>query len=287
MDRCGSIGAAAKSLHLTPTAVSQQLKAIGRTVKMDVFEVRPSGSRCTPAGKILVEHARRAIEELDQAEEALRSLVPKYVDELSLVCFPSAVGPILTRLLVPVAQRYPDVRMKFDVMRSSDAIASVVGGDADVGIVARYPADTHIPHGFAEFKLDSDHLCAVLQSGHRLGSYKDIAVESLSREPLIVEGEHSQSFLMFLMACQDQGVVPSIQAYCPDAGVALSLVSKGHGVAIVPGLALHGRLTEDITAVPLAPALSRSVCLVTSAGSASLPIVQSLVHFGRLMSTGG
>jgi DNA-binding transcriptional LysR family regulator len=53
----GGVTAAAAVLHLTPSAVSQQLAALGRTMGVPVTERVGRGVRLTPAGDALADAA--------------------------------------------------------------------------------------------------------------------------------------------------------------------------------------------------------------------------------------
>ena len=55
--RCRTMAAAAESLHLTPSAVSQQVAQLEREVDVALIERRGRGVVLTPAGERLVAHA--------------------------------------------------------------------------------------------------------------------------------------------------------------------------------------------------------------------------------------
>src|SRR6186997_1250369 len=78
----GSVAATAEALHLTPSAVSQQLARVARDVGFDVL--RPVGRRVvlTPRGQALLVHAdtvfatiERARHELDSWDDSVRGTI--------------------------------------------------------------------------------------------------------------------------------------------------------------------------------------------------------------------
>src|SRR6187551_4058334 len=64
----GTLAAAADALHLTPSAVSQQLAALEREVGQPVVERNGRGVRLTGAAEVLVGHANLVLAQLEAAE---------------------------------------------------------------------------------------------------------------------------------------------------------------------------------------------------------------------------
>jgi len=58
----GSIGAAARSLQVSQPSASLRLSRIERRLGVSLFDRGPTGVRPTPAGRVLVERARRALD---------------------------------------------------------------------------------------------------------------------------------------------------------------------------------------------------------------------------------
>src|SRR4051812_42787370 len=53
----GTVTAAAAALHLTPSAVSHQLRQLGRDLDVDLLSHEGRNVRLTPAARVLLEHA--------------------------------------------------------------------------------------------------------------------------------------------------------------------------------------------------------------------------------------
>src|ERR1700712_4504790 len=67
----GSVTAAARALHCTPSAVSQQIKALQAEVGLPLTEPAGRGLRLTDAGRALVARADEVLAALDRAESEL------------------------------------------------------------------------------------------------------------------------------------------------------------------------------------------------------------------------
>src|SRR5918998_45454 len=64
----GSFSAAAETLYLSQSAVSQQIATLEREVGMQLLDRTREGPKLTDAGRVLVAHAEAAIARLDDAE---------------------------------------------------------------------------------------------------------------------------------------------------------------------------------------------------------------------------
>ena len=89
--RCRTMAAAAESLHLTPSAVSQQVSQLEREADMALIERRGRGVVLTPAGERLVAHAERILMVLDEARSELALLRGEIAGELRVAAFLSLI----------------------------------------------------------------------------------------------------------------------------------------------------------------------------------------------------
>src|SRR5579875_1971319 len=99
--RCGTVTAAAAALHLTPSAVSQQLAALGRETKTPLLEPHGRRVRLTGAGLVLLHHADAVLAELERTEAVVSSLASGGAGVARVAAFPTAINA----LVVPAMAR--------------------------------------------------------------------------------------------------------------------------------------------------------------------------------------
>jgi len=71
LDQRGTVAATAAALHLTPSAVSQQLAALAREMGVPLLERRGRGVRLTGQARLLLEHAGAVQAQLERARADL------------------------------------------------------------------------------------------------------------------------------------------------------------------------------------------------------------------------
>ncbi len=70
----GSFSGAADNLHLSQSAVSQQVAALEREVGQPLLERTSNGPRLTAAGEVLLSHGDAVITRLEEAERELAEI---------------------------------------------------------------------------------------------------------------------------------------------------------------------------------------------------------------------
>src|SRR6478735_12203083 len=89
--RHGSVGGAADGLHVTTSAVSQQMAKLEREVGQQLLAKNGRGVRLTDAGRLLSDHAARILSQVELAQSDLEAQRGHAVGELLLGAFPTAV----------------------------------------------------------------------------------------------------------------------------------------------------------------------------------------------------
>jgi DNA-binding transcriptional LysR family regulator len=105
IDETGSIGGAATLLHLSQPSASQRLAVLERRVGVALVERDTTGARLTPAGLLLAEHGRRALELVAEAVAAARSpaglrLAVGTIGSLAPVVYPALQSLLAEHLIV-------------------------------------------------------------------------------------------------------------------------------------------------------------------------------------------
>src|SRR4051794_24645844 len=128
----GTLAAAADALHLTPSAVSQQLAALEREVGHRVLEPAGRSVRLTPAAHVLLAHADALFAQLERMEGDLAAQGHAPSGEVRIGAFPTA----LTGLLAPAAgalrRSAPDVVLRVREAETDEAVALLVARDVDL-----------------------------------------------------------------------------------------------------------------------------------------------------------
>lgn len=135
----GSVAAAAQALHLTPPAVSQQLRALERETGSSLIDRSGRQVTLTAAGRLLAGHGERIAAQLRQAERDLAELTGRVAGPVRLAAFQSVMSPLVAPALRKLASINPAIRPSVAERYGPGAVADLRRGDLDI-VLTEYDA---------------------------------------------------------------------------------------------------------------------------------------------------
>jgi DNA-binding transcriptional LysR family regulator len=132
---CESFGAAAKAIHRTQSAVTQQMQRLEREVGKPVFCKVGRGKQLTEEGVRLLGYARRLLALNDEARSSLAGTA--LTGEVRIGAPHDVADTILPHLLTRFSSGAPGVRMSIHVGRSPFLMQSLKRGEVDMTISTR------------------------------------------------------------------------------------------------------------------------------------------------------
>ena len=234
----GSFSSAADSLHLSQSAVSQQVAALEREVGLQLLERTSEGPKLTVAGEKLAAHADAVIARLDEAERELAEIAGLEGGRLRVVSFPTASATLMTLAMSEFRRRHPQIELQFAEGEPEESLPAVRRGDYDVALIFDY---LDLP---AEFSRDvegemiyEDPMRVALPPGHPLAASDKVKIADLSDEAWLCGDKPSSCRAHVISACRSAGFEPKISFETDDYQVLQGLVASGLGVGLLPSLA--------------------------------------------------
>ncbi len=256
--KAGSYSAAARALGYTQPAITQQMKALERSVGTPLFTRIGRGMRLTEAGEALARHAESILDTLTVAQQQMSSLTRLRAGRVRVCAFPSAGATLVPEALARLAADHPGVRVELLEGEPPDSLRRLVRGECDITLAFTYPGlHDEVPDELAEIPLLEDQLTVLLPAGHPLARRRAVGLADLADERWIAGCLRCRT--NFLHECAEVGFAPDIAFTTDDNLVVQSLVAEGLGVAMMPGLVLSFLRHDRITGRALDPASRRRV----------------------------
>ncbi|MCI2423675.1 LysR family transcriptional regulator [Saccharopolyspora sp. K220] len=268
----GTVTAVAKALSYTPSAVSQQIRALQAEVGVQLTEPAGRGLRLTDAGRALAARADEVLAALDRAEAELDSYRSTPRGVVRVAIFPSGAFLLLPGLLRRMAD-HPDVRLECrDVDMTPPEVPELT---ADFDLVVTHRDDQAAPLDSERMTITPllrEPLDVALPPGHPLAARERIEPAELVGEPwLSVDIGFPVDDVLRSLAVRT-GVRPKVVQRINDFRVTEALVADGHGVALLP------RYTVDSPRLLLRPLAGvragRNVEVVSRRGATERPAVR-------------
>jgi DNA-binding transcriptional LysR family regulator len=276
----GSFSAAAESLHLSQSAVSQQIAVLEREAGIPLLERTSAGPKLTAAGEALMEHSDAVICRLEEAERELAEIAGLEGGRLRLASFPTASATLMTRALSEFRKRFPKVELHFCEDEPEDSFPALKRGDFDLAVVFDYPA---FPLDFSrdvEAQLIYEEpMRLALPPDHPLAAAKSVRIEDLADEDWLCGALPSSCRQQVIALCRDAGFEPRISFESEDYEVLKGFVAGGLGVTILPELA-GGHLGVELRTVRGRKPVRR-VWAVTRESEARSPAAEQMLGILR------
>lgn len=135
-----SFSKAAQVLHLTPPAVTQQVKELEGHVGLPLFARQGRSVQLTTAGEYMLVYARRLIATVQEAEESVARLMKSEAGTLTLGVV-STAKYFVPRLLARFAHEFPGVEIRLQVGNRGELVQWLKAGDVDLAVMGKPPRD--------------------------------------------------------------------------------------------------------------------------------------------------
>ncbi|WP_031469511.1 LysR family transcriptional regulator [Sciscionella sediminilitoris] len=269
LEQCGGVTAAARALHLTPSAVSQQLRALAQDLGVELLIHEGRGVKLTPAAHLALRHAHALFRQWEEAAADIRKHEADPLGTVRLCGFPSALAALLIPAVSALRERNPAMRVHLREAETPECFELLLSEEADLAvIVPNADSPTWDDPRFDQSPLFDDVIDLVVPHDHHLAGRASVNLSEAASETWIMpEPASTEQHALALSGCTAAGFRPRIAHYATDWNSVLGLVEAGYGVYLLPRLV---RIPESarIRRLPLSgqPRPIRRVLLATRKG---------------------
>jgi molybdate transport repressor ModE-like protein len=275
VDLRGSIAGAAREVGLTPSAVSQQLAILEREAGTPLLDRSPRGVLLTGAGQALVARARSILELLEEARADLDRLTGELSGHVRIGTVASAAAALVSKAALRLAAEHAALELSVTVTEPARSIDQLLNGDVDIAIVDVYDG---VPVPVPDYLLSTD-LCTeplvVVSAVGALPGRGALTLAELAGAGWVMPPLDAACGQAVRFACRAEGFEPQVRWETDDMLLLVRAVAAGHGIAVLPRLAVADNVAE-IEIRPLAePSMSRRLLALTRSSSQDRPIIRA------------
>lgn len=230
--RLGNLRAAAEELHLTHSAVSQQIKLLEEQLGFALFDRRGRRIVLNPAGAALQAAAVQALDRLHEGVRSAAAVSRGESQRIRLSLLPSFTQRWLLPRMPQWRARHPDINLE---LHTSLRVVDLAGE----GFHAALRAGGGAWPGLRADNLTSSPMVA-LGSPAAARRLQGLAADALAREPLLGNRQRWQRWFA-VAGCEVQ---PHIVASFNDAGLMLQAAEQDIGIALARELLAADAMRE-------------------------------------------
>jgi LysR family transcriptional regulator, hydrogen peroxide-inducible genes activator len=254
----GHFGKAADRSFVSQPTLSAQIKKLEEYLGVKLVERQPKKVQLTDVGRLVVERARRMLQDGDEIIALARGNTDPLSGKLRLALIPT-IGPyLLPRLTQKIRKALPRLSLMLYEYQTETLLLHLRAGDIDAGILA-LPVNSE---GLETRQLYDEPFVVALPDRHSLVSKTSIKAQDLSGHTLLLLEDGHCLRDQALEVCSRVEVKEAEDFRATSLETLRQMVAAGLGITLLPQLSAESPFgaQRGITIRPFAkPVPTRSV----------------------------
>jgi len=242
----GGFTQAAKTLHISQSAVSKQVAQLEQSLGTPLLERQGSHIHLTAAGNVVLQRAEGMLRLRNELLSELDDLSHMTRGELRRGLPMLGSDTLFASRFAEYRRRYPNIQVHLLEGGSLNVEQAVRSGELELGgsLTPKDPAFAYQP--FCDEPLD-----ALLPADHPLAMNAKVRLEELADTPFLL---YQRSFVLndrLLQACQQLGFTPREGGRSGQADFLAALVAAGQGVVLLPSVVARALVRPGVVRLTL------------------------------------
>ena len=225
-------GRAATRLGIAQPPLSRQIAQLEADLGVQLFDRSRSQIRRTQAGDALLKRGRDIMDQVERAEREVRRIGEGAAGRLRIAFVGTASHGVLPELIREFRNAYPDIELALSAMNNAELKTALIARQIDVAFARPALIDDEIRC----FAFHEEPLILAVPAESDLSRAETLRLAELKRETFVLYPRRPRpSFAdQILDVCKKEGFIPAKEVLAQDYQTAISLVSVGVGLALVP-----------------------------------------------------
>ena len=230
----GHFGRAAERTFVSQPTLSAQLKKLEEYLGVKLAERQPKRVQLTEAGKLIVVHARRMLDEANQIVALGRNATDPLSGKLKIALIPT-IGPyLLPRVMQKIRKAVPHLGLMLYEHRTDGLLKRLHDGEIDMGILA-LPAALD---GLESRALYKECFTLAVPNGNILAGKSAVKVQDLKDQTLLLLEDGHCLRDQALEVCSRVDVREAEDFRATSLETLRQMVVAGLGITLLPELAV-------------------------------------------------
>lgn len=274
----GSFTRAAGVLNIAQPALSRQVRLLEVELRQNLLLRNGRGVTTTEAGKLLLEHGRGILHQVERAREDLGRVKGALAGRVALGLPPSIAKMLTVPLTRAFRQRLPNAALSISEGLSVSMQEALQTGRLDIALLYNPPPSPDID----TVPLMDEALFLIGLRPANTGETPApaaIPLKKVAALPLVIPSRPNALRMLVESQMASIGCKPSISLEIDGIAAILDLVADGAGHAILPAYALAAASKPDIYSVqPIVnPRLGSQLALATASGRTTTLTQQAML----------
>ncbi|MFS8931386.1 LysR substrate-binding domain-containing protein [Cupriavidus taiwanensis] len=229
---CLSFRRASERLHVAQPALTRQVRSLEDALGVRLLERSSQHVSLTPAGEVVLEHARSVLQGIEKLGEAATQADRGSLGTLRIGFISHAAHESLPKIVRSFLRTVQGVEVEFHKFLATQQYETLLSNEVDVALLRPLYSDARVR---SQVISRSSFLVAI-PKGHPLADKQEISMADLAAETFVtLPSQGGPSFHSEILGyCERAGYVPRRVKEAADLQALIATVGSGIALAIVP-----------------------------------------------------
>ncbi len=274
----GRFSAAADSLYISQSSLSQQIIALEKELGVKLFQRTTRDVQVTEAGAAFVEASSRILREMDELGQTMSAYAGMLKGTITIGTINALEKIRFGQIITDFYLAYPNLNVDLSCQGSLSLLEALEKQTIDLAFLVR-PEEPH--PGIDYYPLGRDEYCLLVSRDHPLAERGCISLKEVASERFIINQPSQTISGIFMRACEKAGFVPNIICRNSAAPIAMNLVKAGLGIAFMCGEEAETYRQEGVARLRLSDGIYKEIVMAVSGRREPSRLVQVFMDFVR------
>nr|WP_249365448.1 LysR family transcriptional regulator [Cytobacillus citreus] len=236
----GSISQVARTSYVTQPAVTSKIRQLEKHYGVALFDRTGGMLRVTKTGSSLYPYAKEIVGYFNRSEEVMNNISNDYEEPLHIGASLTIGEYLLPDILGKFQKKHKQIQFSLAIGNTPTIMSKLENLEIDIALV-----EGIVMHRDFQIKrFAKDELILVIPRNHRWNSQKEINIEELAEERILLREKDSGARKIIETILAENNVLEQIHSYIEFGSTQAikSAVESGHGIGILPKLSVTHEL---------------------------------------------
>lgn len=268
-----SITQAAQKLYVTQPAISNAIKELEKEFSVSLFVRSKNHLTLTTEGELFYQKASELLASIKQTTQQFYDL-GKQIPPIRIGIPPLLSTIFFPEMLLDFQKQYPDIPVELFEYGSIRAASLVQEETLDLALVNMHFYDIDKMNAF---RIQTEHLVFCVSNEHHLAKAKEVTIEMLKDEPIIMYNTDSVQNTTLNSRFENAGITPNVILHASQLYTIERFLHDGNCGAV-----LYSSLVKNMNGVkgiPIEPVIQQEIGIVWKKGKYINGSVEKFLNF--------
>ena len=268
-----SITQAAQKLYVTQPAISNAIKQLKKEFSVRLFVRSKNHLTLTTEGELFYQKASELLASIKQTTQQFYDL-GKQIPPIRIGIPPLLSTIFFPEMLLDFQKQYPDIPVELFEYGSIRAASLVQEETLDLALVNMHFYDIDKMN---TFRIQTEHLVFCVSKEHRLAKEKEVTIEMLRDEPIIMYNTDSVQNTTLNSRFENAGITPNVILHASQLYTIERFLHSGNcGAVLYSSLVKH---MNGVKGIPIDPVIQQEIGIVWKKGKYINGSVEKFLNF--------